>query len=100
MIGSLVFGLMKGFVKWSFNLFCGVFLTACMAFLIFSKREWFDEHYGLAYNGYEVGYRDFEDRLSYEALVLMLLVAMPAINFYVFLFVVCILVILLWQCLS
>lgn len=55
-----------------FYLFCGVFLTACMAFLIFSKREWFDEHYGLAYNGYEVGYRDFEDRLSYEAVVLML----------------------------
>lgn len=63
-----------------FYLFCGVFLTACMAFLIFSKREWFDEHYGLAYNGYEVGYRDFEDRLSYEALVLMLLVAMPALT--------------------
>ena len=63
-----------------FYLFGGVFLTACMAFLIFSKREWFDERYDLTYNGYEVGYRDFEDRLSYEAVVLMLLVAMPALT--------------------
>lgn len=77
-----------------------VFSTACMAFLIFSKREWFDERYDLTYNGYEVGYRDFEDRLSYEAVVLMLLVAMPALTSNCFCLWFGILVILLWQCLS
>lgn len=77
--GGIILFLRLDFLK-VFYLFCGVFLTACMAFLIFSKREWFDEHYGLTYNGYEVGYRDFEDRLSYEAVVLMLLVAMPALT--------------------
>jgi len=77
--GGIILFLRLDFLK-VFYLFCGVFLTACMAFLIFSKREWFDEHYGLTYNGYEVGYRDFEDSLSYEAVVLMLLVAMPALT--------------------
>lgn len=67
-----------------FYLFCGVFLSACMSFLIFSKRDWFDEHYSLAYNGYKVGYRDFEDRLSYEALVLILLILMPVLSFTFF----------------